>query len=587
MNRFTSIKFLNFKKFRNFSVSLQSMNILVGPNNCGKSTVISAFRILNIGLKQAFSHRAIRVPSPNGGQTFGHHIPENQIPVALENVHTDYEDVDSKIEFRISNGNKFILFFPADGGCYLSWTTQGAPIDTPGRLRNAFPVKIQVVPVLGPLEHEEMVVREETVNNSLNTHRASRHFRNYWRYNPEGFNDFASMVEKTWPGMRLNEPELTNQLERKLIMLCHENRMPREVYWAGFGFQVWCQLLTHISRAGDASIFIVDEPEIYLHPDVQRQLLGILREIDTDVLMATHSTEIMGEADPNEILIVDYERRSAKRLKDVEGVQNALESIGSIQNITLTQLARTKKILFCEGLNDHKILRRFAKVLSFQELFAGVDFTALESGGFSSWDKVKALAWGFQQTIEADIFIGTVYDRDYWCDEELSEIQYELDRNINFSHIHKRKEIENYLLSLPVLERVIEKAIRERENRTGSLIERLEGVDEILLSITEETKSMLQSQYLARRSEFLRDRGIDVATINQETIKNFENKWSALSTRLEIVSGKEILRKLRNRVDEMYGISLSDIRIIDEFRREEIPSDLVELSEHLDRIRQQ
>lgn len=34
------------------------MNILVGPNNCGKSTVISAFRILDVGLKLAFAKRA-------------------------------------------------------------------------------------------------------------------------------------------------------------------------------------------------------------------------------------------------------------------------------------------------------------------------------------------------------------------------------------------------------------------------------------------------------------------------------------------------------------------------------------------------
>ncbi len=130
------------------------MNIMVGPNNCGKSTIISSFRILDVGLKIAFAKSAIRIPSFNGGYTFGHQISENHIPVAVENVHTNYGDIDSRIEFRVSNGNKFFLYFPVEGGCFISWKTEGRSIRTPGLLRQAFPISIQVVPVLGPLEHE-------------------------------------------------------------------------------------------------------------------------------------------------------------------------------------------------------------------------------------------------------------------------------------------------------------------------------------------------------------------------------------------------------------------------------------------------
>ena len=182
-------------------------------------------------------------------------------------------------------------------------------------------------------------------------------------------------------------------------MFCSENRQDREIYWAGFGFQIWCQLLTHLSRAHEFNLTVIDEPEVYLHPDVQRQLLGILRDIKVDVVLATHSTEILGEADPAEILLIDKTLRSAKRLRDVEGVQQALDAIGSIQNITLTQLARTKKILFVEGMDDYKIIRRFAKNMGFQELSSGADITPFESGGYSSWERVKSLAWGIQKTL--------------------------------------------------------------------------------------------------------------------------------------------------------------------------------------------
>jgi len=48
-----SIKFNNYKALSSYKVNLQETNILVGPNNCGKSTIISAFRILDVALKKA------------------------------------------------------------------------------------------------------------------------------------------------------------------------------------------------------------------------------------------------------------------------------------------------------------------------------------------------------------------------------------------------------------------------------------------------------------------------------------------------------------------------------------------------------
>lgn len=511
------------------------MNILVGPNNCGKSTIISAFRILDVGLKIAFSKKAARIPSPSGGFTFGHRIPSENIPVTIENVHTDYEETDTRIEFRISNGNTLVLHFPSTEGCFISWRNDGPYITTPGLLKRSFPIQIQVIPVLGPLEHNETILTDETVKRALNTHRASRHFRNYWRYFPEGFNDFADLISRTWPGMELDPPELPAPMDQKLIMICRENRVSREIFWAGFGFQVWCQLLTHISRAGNSTLLIVDEPEIYLHPDVQRQLLGILREIPPDILLATHSTEIMGEADAGEILLVDKAKRSAERLKDVEGVQKALESVGSLQNLTLTQLARTKKILFVEGVNDYKIIRRFAKKMDLDKLASGTELTQIESGGFSSWPKVHALSWGIDKALGAKLLIGAVYDRDFWCDEEVDKIANELNKFLSLSHIHLRKEIENYLLVPSVLERALTKAINDREQRTGAEIRITENLSSILDRLTTPIKAELQGQYLAKRVHFLKHSRKDPARIHAETIQLFEQKWVDLKHRMGLV----------------------------------------------------
>ena len=74
---------------KDYSISLQGTNILVGPNNSGKSTIISAFRILDVALKKARSRKAEKVPIPSGTFGVGHRVPEENISVSLENIATN------------------------------------------------------------------------------------------------------------------------------------------------------------------------------------------------------------------------------------------------------------------------------------------------------------------------------------------------------------------------------------------------------------------------------------------------------------------------------------------------------------------
>ena len=134
------------------------------------------------------------------------------------------------------------------------------------------------MPILGPVEHNEKLYQREAARLALLTHHAARNFRNIWYHFPENFEEFRALVKTTWPGMDIEEPDADyTHTPTRLHMFCPEERIPREIFWAGFGFQVWCQMLTYIIRGRDYSLFLIDEPDIYLHSDLQRQLMGILR----------------------------------------------------------------------------------------------------------------------------------------------------------------------------------------------------------------------------------------------------------------------------------------------------------------------
>ena len=573
----TRVQFNNFKAFQRFSIRIRDINVLVGPNNSGKSTILNAFRVLAAGIKRANAKSATTVPGPEG-DTYGHYVSVDELPISFENVHTNYEtDKASTITFTLSNGNSLRLYFPEARECVLIPNTVSRSARTPSIFRREFPISIEFVPVLGPLEHEEQRVEERTVQRNLITHRASRNFRNYWRYNFDYFDKFAQLLSSTWQGMKILPPEAVGL--DTLVMFCEENGILRELYWAGFGFQVWCQLLTHVVRSHEADFLIVDEPEIYLHPDLQRQLLALLRSAGPKVILATHSTEVIAEADPDEILVVDKSARSAKRLKNIDQVQGAIEYLGSIQNITLTQLARTRRVLFVEG-TDFKLLGQYARILELPRVANQSNFTVVPTEGFSHWPKLQAFQWGFEKTMGQKLSLGAVFDRDYRCDEHISKITNDLSNSLEIVHFHQRKELENYLL-VPV---VLEKAIQKRYRSANGSLDGLETIEILLETITVPLKADVQAQYINERVKYFKKSPKSDATTTSEAIKIFEQKWTDIASRMEIVPGKKTFSDLNSYLQRIYGISITPSAVVREFSKLNVPRDLVRFLRQVDRV---
>ena len=295
--RITRIQLRNFKGFSEFSVKLDPMTILVGPNNAGKSTIVGAFRALSVALRTARSRNPEILYLADGNHR-GYRISTEAIPISLENAQHNYSDEDAVATFTLSSGNKLRLVFLPQSGCLLVTDPVDAIVRSTAEFKQQFPIDIGIVPVLGHLEHDEQVVAEQTVDRNLQTHRASRNFRNYWYLRNEvELDELRKVVKESWGGLELEKPKLTPDVEGQplLHMMCTENRIPRELYWMGSGFHIWLQIMTHVLRARGSTILVIDEPETYLHPELQRYLLNFLRESETDCLLATHSTELVGE----------------------------------------------------------------------------------------------------------------------------------------------------------------------------------------------------------------------------------------------------------------------------------------------------
>ncbi|MFA6497767.1 MAG: hypothetical protein WC256_00925 [Desulfurivibrionaceae bacterium] len=178
-----------------------------------------------------------------------------------------------------------------------------------------------------------------------------------------------------------------------------------------------------------------------------------------------------------------------------------------------------------------------------------------------------------------------VYDRDYYCPEEIDSILADLKTELTHAHIHEKKEIENYFLNISVLEKVLTNQIRNKNIRSGLNSQKTTEIATYLENITKTKKAEIQSQYIGRRLDYYKGNSADSSTISRQAIESFEELWDNINTRMNIVPGKYTLRMLRSYIQRDYGVNLTDVQIIDEFKVDEIPHDLKNLINDLETFR--
>lgn len=379
----TNIQFKNYKTFRSYAVSLSGFNVLVGPNNAGKSTIIGALRILGEGLRKAHSRKAEYLDTAVH-RGYGYRVDLSDLPISTENIFTDYDEAEpASVDFEVSPGGRLRLIFPEADTCILVADTDARTPHTPSEFKNAFDLALSFVPVLGPVEHDEQLFQLDAARRALNTHRASRNFRNIWYHYPEKFEEFSTLIEQTWPGTTIKKPEMTHgNGTPRLHMFYEEKRVAREMYWSGFGFQAWCQMLTFVTKSPPGSFLVIDEPDIYLHSDLQRQLIQVLRDRPGDALIATHSTEMLGEAESGEIIVIDRRLKKSRKISRPIDLANIFTALGSVLNPILTQLSKTRRVVFVEG-GDFGILGAFARRMGKNSIANQSGFAVVPAYGFN------------------------------------------------------------------------------------------------------------------------------------------------------------------------------------------------------------
>lgn len=93
----------------------------------------------------------------------------------------------------------------------------------------------------------------------------------------------------------------------------------------------WIALVTAILTS--PSILAIEEPENYIHPLMQKEILNIIRthtDPNNFILLSTHSETLLNAADPGELIIVSMEngKTKASRPKNQENIRKIINEEG-------------------------------------------------------------------------------------------------------------------------------------------------------------------------------------------------------------------------------------------------------------------
>lgn len=406
----TRLTLQNYRGFEKHTIDLKDVTIVVGRNNAGKSTLVEALRLISIVTERI---NGVPFQDPPGWTGLplverGARPQTDSLRIDFSTVFHQYAEAPAIVEARFASGEKVKFYINAEGQSHvLIWKKHGRRLRTrPVAQKTSFP-SLHILPQLAPLASSERILSEHYVRENLYSTLSSLHFRNQLRNQPGPYREFRRLAEETWPGLQIRDLSgMMGERGQDLHLNVRDRAFVGEVGRMGHGLQIWLQIMWFLIRTPKDASVVLDEPDLYMHPDLQRRLIQIVKREFPQVILATHSVEIMAEVAPSEILIVDRRKETSGFADDDPMVQSLIEHLGGVHNIHLARLANANRCLLVEG-KDYKFLKLVHDLLFAAGTLGGLeDDERTYDTGWESMPDISIGGWGgWQYAVGSALYI--------------------------------------------------------------------------------------------------------------------------------------------------------------------------------------
>jgi Fe-S cluster assembly ATPase SufC len=297
--RLKEISLQRFKRIERVDFAVEDVNILIGANNSGKSTVIQAvhfaFTILqSLGISNKWPVQSTRSSTIS---------PEELIYVPSDDP------------YSLGHGGR--LLEPADGAIKLQFLfDSGDQLNLSvrrGRIRNIIvePDSVEFAKTLSSLEapytifspglagvsRHENYVSDGVLLRASARGDANAYLRNivYRLYQTDNWSDFADDLRLIFPAVDIGV-EFNKRVDQYISVIVLEGERSIPLDLAGTGLLQCIQILAYF-HLFKPKLMIIDEPDSHLHPNNQRALCSLLSYMSeirrTQVLITTHSRHVL------------------------------------------------------------------------------------------------------------------------------------------------------------------------------------------------------------------------------------------------------------------------------------------------------
>lgn len=562
------IKLENYRCFEKTSLKFKDLCIIVGKNNAGKSTLIEALRLISAAGKKSAKVSFYTVPAGLGFSPFykGVKLDPEKLKIDLRGVIHFYRDEVAIITAFFNDRTQMQIRLTKEIAFACLFNENNENIKSRRESNKYHFDSISILPQIGLIKENEKLLSSDTVKADTETYLSSRHFRNELWLNRKGkFDSFIATAMETWEGFRVPNSALSyNPSESEFIQfLVQDAGFPGEIGLMGSGIQMWLQIIWFLCKAEESTTVILDEPDVYMHPDLQLKLLRLVKNRFPQVIIATHSIEIISDVEPNNIVLVDKDLRNIRYANDSNAVQAIIDSIGGVQNLSLMRIGNAKKCIFVEG-KDITYLSKFFRQFKPESIQSITDLPYVELKGKSNLPQAYGASDLFYTESNGTIKCICILDGDYQSEESKAQMIETAKSHHLHLHIWNQKEIENYLLNPTILYRIAKK--KNPDLLYSSFEQKL---SELLDTAYNDVLDAISS---SKRAES--DNKYEVSTCNRFARDYLHKHWTSLERKIALVKGKSLLAKTIQLLREEYGVKTSADKIISEFTAEDIDSEL-------------
>jgi hypothetical protein len=304
MGKLQSVRIKRFKAIEDAPIDLSDLNVLVGANNAGKSSIIQGLHF-GIALLQSIAlagqwHRNVR----KDADTLSTSISPNQIIYSpAEDIYClgmggslrEDKELAISIQFGLSSGEQpTITIRKGRNRNILVVISDAASAEPLASLENPFSV---FSPGLAGVAKTETYVSDGVLLRTIARGDANLVLRNilYRLWNKPEWSDFIADLRDIFPKIDF-DISYSSSTDEFIGVRTKFNGDWIPLDLVGTGVLQATQILSYIHRFSP-SIVVLDEPDSHLHPNNQILLCNLLRKVardrETQILLTTHSRHVV------------------------------------------------------------------------------------------------------------------------------------------------------------------------------------------------------------------------------------------------------------------------------------------------------